>query len=200
MENDFRSVAYGAGRFVATGYGGNVYTSSDGIAWTKRNSTTGVDLRAVGWTGVQFVAVGYNGTILTSADGETWHARVSGRREQLYSVITAENLLVSVGDQGVVLTSPRDATASLAAPVRLRQGLELVRMQGGVSAFLPASLRGRPVKTALYDIAGGRLATEAALPMADGFFLPLADLKPGRYLLDIGAGDRRLSAPFTEPR
>jgi hypothetical protein len=59
---DFRGVAWSGKKFV--GVGTYIYTSVDGIDWTRAYDVLG--LRAVTWSGSQFVAVGFGGQILTS--------------------------------------------------------------------------------------------------------------------------------------
>lgn len=84
--NGIYGLTYGNGMFVAVGHGpsssnvGEIFTSPDGINWTKRTvpNTAGV-LTCVIWTGTRFLAGGYNnavtdsaGVILTSTNGITW--------------------------------------------------------------------------------------------------------------------------------
>jgi hypothetical protein len=85
------TVTFGNGLFVAVGGGWNdkvghavIWTSADGVAWTRRadfhNTTTpSVGFTSVAYGGGQFVAVGYlvnmtnlNPMIYSSADGINW--------------------------------------------------------------------------------------------------------------------------------
>lgn len=87
------SLAYGGNvltpyKFVAVGAYGRIYTSSDGMAWTKVISDTSVDLNAVTWSGNKFVAVGvknghsgissdiknYKPEIYVSSNGLSWNS------------------------------------------------------------------------------------------------------------------------------
>ena len=66
------SVAYGAGKFVAVGYGGTLLTSTDSITWTPQTSGTTKDLSAVVFgNGLFFVSTGTT-TSLSSQDGVNW--------------------------------------------------------------------------------------------------------------------------------
>ncbi len=72
------AVCWGGNQFVAVGHGnehmrGIILTSSDGVAWTKRESGASREefFCGVTWSGSQFVAVG-QGMIVTSADGVNW--------------------------------------------------------------------------------------------------------------------------------
>jgi hypothetical protein len=69
-----RSVAFGAGRFVAAGVGGFVFTSVDGINWNTISLTTH-DLYSVRYAAGQFVVVGNGGTVMTSTNGLNWENR-----------------------------------------------------------------------------------------------------------------------------
>ncbi|HEY1108785.1 MAG TPA: PKD domain-containing protein, partial [Opitutaceae bacterium] len=73
-----KSVAFGAGRFVAVGLGGNVMHSVDGVAWTYAPAATVYDLNSICFAAERFVAVGDSGVILTSRDGLAWQAITLG--------------------------------------------------------------------------------------------------------------------------
>jgi hypothetical protein len=74
------SIAFLNGKFIATGAGGTLLTSSDGITWdppldAKTNNTLrGVTFTPLG-SGDQYVAVGDAGTIRTSLNGFDWNVR-----------------------------------------------------------------------------------------------------------------------------
>jgi hypothetical protein len=65
-------VAYGAGRFVAVGQNGRIYSTTDGGAWLT--ATTGITdrLLAVRYSAGRFVVAGENGRIFSSTDGLNW--------------------------------------------------------------------------------------------------------------------------------
>ena len=74
-DNDWRSVTYGAGLFVAvaqTGTGNRVMTSPDGITWTIRTSAADNQWLGVTYGAGLFVAVAQTGTgnrVMTSPGG-----------------------------------------------------------------------------------------------------------------------------------
>ena len=73
--------------FVSVGQSGTIFTSSDGISWTKRRTSgTSEDLRGITYGNGLFVTVGSSGIILTSSDGTTWTSRTSGTSQQLWGV------------------------------------------------------------------------------------------------------------------
>ncbi|MDP3851872.1 MAG: PKD domain-containing protein [Luteolibacter sp.] len=80
----FRGAVWDGAKFIIVGtdynltapagWQGAIYTSPDGITWTRRYGSTNRndDLQAVASDGTGAVAVGNSGTVLTSADGLTW--------------------------------------------------------------------------------------------------------------------------------
>ena len=96
--------------FVAVKSGGHIYTSPDGINWTRQISGTSNSLANITYSEELnlFVAVGDSGTILTSPDGINWTSRESGTNYTLYGITYSEDvgLFVAVGDWNVILTSP----------------------------------------------------------------------------------------------
>ena len=102
------AIAYGDDLFVITGGHGSVFTSSDGVEWTSRNSgVSGVTfLRGVAHGSGLFVAVGdeYDtdakravSTIITSPDGADWTVRHSGASQSLSDVAYGAGTFVVIG-------------------------------------------------------------------------------------------------------
>lgn len=107
-------LAYGAGKWVAVGASGKIYTSTDQVTWTARTSGfSSSTIYGVFWDGSQFVAVGAGGKLNTSADGETWGTlqTLSGifTSGDIRCVIKAAGLWLVAGDGGKIATSA-DAT------------------------------------------------------------------------------------------
>ena len=100
---DMKKIAYGKGLFVAVG--GGIYTSLDGMDWTKRYSDN--TLRDISYGNDIFVAVGFDGAILTSPDGITWTYRNPDIPYLSLDAVTYGNgTFVAVGMNGTILTSP----------------------------------------------------------------------------------------------
>ncbi|MCK9571072.1 DUF2793 domain-containing protein, partial [Candidatus Pacearchaeota archaeon] len=82
-DNQWRSVCYGNGLFVAvaiTGSGNRVMTSPDGINWTIRTSAADNGWLSVCYGNGLFVAVANTGSgnrVMTSPDGINWTIRTS---------------------------------------------------------------------------------------------------------------------------
>jgi len=84
--NDIEAIAYGNGKFVASGGGGKMaYSIDNGITWTAINTGTIFDytynesthsstIRAIAYGNGKFVAGGEMGKMAVSTDGTTWTA------------------------------------------------------------------------------------------------------------------------------
>ena len=113
---DIKSVAFGAGRYVAVGDKGAIFSSSDGVTWSKKDSGTTGTLRSVIYGKNQFVAVGDSGVIRTSTNGETWNRRSYGDIAFLKSLIYVAGKFVAVGGGGVIVTSADGAVWKVPRP------------------------------------------------------------------------------------
>jgi hypothetical protein len=114
-DNEWRSVTYGNGVFVAvsiTGTGSRVMTSPDGITWTSRTSAADNNWFSVTYGNGVFVAVSTTGTgnrVMTSPDGITWTSQTSAADNFWSSVTYGNGLFVAVSGDGIgnrVMTSP----------------------------------------------------------------------------------------------
>jgi hypothetical protein len=113
-DNNWRSVTYGNGLFVAvanTGTGNRVMTSPDGANWTIRTSAEDNDWTSVTYGNGLFVAVAYSGTgnrVMTSPDGANWTIRTSAADNDWRGVTYGNGLFVAVANTGTgnrVMTS-----------------------------------------------------------------------------------------------
>lgn len=110
-------LAYGAGTFVAAGFGNALLTSANGLSWTAATppDRNYYEARSVIWTGSQFVMVGDKAfgsavpaLIATSPDGLAWTRRswspaIDG--ETLTDVASGAGKLTVVGLNGSVASS-----------------------------------------------------------------------------------------------
>jgi hypothetical protein len=135
-DNDWRSVTYGNGLYVAvasSGTGNRVMTSPDGINWTSRNSAADLFWLSVTYGNGLFVAVartisatGTNNRVMTSSDGINWTTRTSAADNDWVSVTYGNGLFVAVAANGGdsdatkatkrVMTSPDAITWTLQTP------------------------------------------------------------------------------------
>lgn len=98
-------MGWGAGRFVAVGEKGAIYTSDHCSAWAAVYSPTEKDLFfEVVYGEDQFVVVGAKGTILPSPDAVTF-ARDSDTRRDLFGVIHGGEYYVAVGQNEKIIKS-----------------------------------------------------------------------------------------------
>lgn len=102
---DFTSITYGAGLFVATvgSAGGTAvavcYTSPDGVTWTSRTMPSSQTWACVTYDGTsKFVAVAFGPTTAaaTSPDGITWTARTMPSSQNWSAVGWGNGLFVAV--------------------------------------------------------------------------------------------------------
>ncbi|MFO1297002.1 MAG: IPT/TIG domain-containing protein [Rubrivivax sp.] len=110
-------LAYGAGRFVAVGFGKTIVTSVDGLSWTAATAPDNnyYEAKSVVWTGSQFVMVGdknYGASapplIATSPDGLAWTRRSwtpAQDPDTLADVAAGGSRLTVVGLNGSLATS-----------------------------------------------------------------------------------------------
>lgn len=107
-------VTYGAGKFVAVGNGGAVFTSPDGFAWAAQSLPFYPDLRGVAYGDGLFVAGGrgdsfstLNRVLHTSPDGAAWTpvADTGGGPGTPLAVTHGGGAFVAVGDLGMILRS-----------------------------------------------------------------------------------------------
>ena len=100
-----------SGDFIVVGWGGRIYTSSDGVTFTARTSGVTSDLWGVCAhpTDALYVAVGGGGRIITATSiTGAWTARTSGTGQDLKAVVwsAARSVFIAVGDNGTILSSP----------------------------------------------------------------------------------------------
>jgi hypothetical protein len=101
-------LAYGAGRFVAVGELGLIYTSSDAVNWTAAPTGISSTLRAVTFADGLFVATGDAGRVLTSPDGQTWANRSIASTAGFWGVARHEGSWYV--NSGATVFSSSDAT------------------------------------------------------------------------------------------
>jgi hypothetical protein len=104
---DFRSLYYQDGLYIAVTDGGYIYTSPDAINWIERLAQTDKRFYGVAGGNGHFVAVGYQGVVFSSIDGFTWTEQVSTDigSTTLTSVVYGEQGFVTVGYSGKVFLS-----------------------------------------------------------------------------------------------
>lgn len=114
-DNEWRSITYGNGLFVAsskTGSGDQIMTSPDGINWTTQSTPTAREWRYVTYGNGMFVAVAATGTgnrIMTSPDGVNWTLRTSPADYLWRAVAWGGGQFVATANNGTgnqVMTSP----------------------------------------------------------------------------------------------
>ena len=90
---------------VTVGTKGSIFSSSDGIAWTKRPLPVGFALNGIASDGTTFVAIGENGNLVTSTNGIDWVIRSVGGGKTLLDIVWTGTEFVAVGLDGVTYQS-----------------------------------------------------------------------------------------------
>lgn len=103
-QQDFTSVAYGTGRFVAATDHHGLWTSTSGDAWEAVMDVGSQDLNSVAHLRDLFIAVGSSGTLLTSPDGLLWTSRPLGTSAPLLDLAANPERIVVVGGQAVAVS------------------------------------------------------------------------------------------------
>lgn len=106
--NNIGGVAYGNGKFVATGDKGLILTSTDGMNWETQATSTNEIIFGVSYIESQFVAVGGNGIILTSSNGADWKIESNVFvGNDLLTAVTSDNKgrFVSVSQGGAIYSA-----------------------------------------------------------------------------------------------
>ena len=102
-------VAFGRGRFVATGDGGHVSWSADGRNWVPAENTGGLSgsIRGLTYGNGYFIAGGSGGSIAWSTDGSNWTEAVtpSGVSTVIEAIAWGGDKWVAVGTNGVIFFS-----------------------------------------------------------------------------------------------
>ncbi len=100
-------VAASGSLLAAVGDNAAIYTSPDGVNWTRRTVGFSQWLRGVAFGGGRFVTVGENGFIATSTDGVNWSpvAGGSGTSVRLNRVRYFSSRFWAAGQGGVLLSS-----------------------------------------------------------------------------------------------
>ncbi|QQE78322.1 cadherin-like beta sandwich domain-containing protein [Alicyclobacillus sp. SO9] len=107
------AITYSQGQFVAVGSDqhvttGVVYTSPDGITWTRQSVSLPV-LNSVAGSANGYIAVGDSGLVYSSRHGLAWTKQNSGVTQNLNSVHYANGRYVAVGDNGTIITLSNNA-------------------------------------------------------------------------------------------
>ena len=101
--NEWRSVTFAKGLFVAVSAGGRIATSTNGQSWTQAADTT-VGLRQISYAaninGGTFIAVGDAGKFFTSSNGTNWSGvQSTGRLADLTQIeCTATECVVATAE------------------------------------------------------------------------------------------------------
>ncbi len=103
------AVTYGQSRFVAVGANSAVFTSTDGLTWTKGTVNATAALACVA-AGPSLFVSGSGSAIYSSPDGLTWTQRITSLTWAVRGVAHGAGRFVAVGDGGNIRHSPDGIT------------------------------------------------------------------------------------------
>ena len=106
----FYGVGSRNGLHVASGAGGAIYTSTNGIQWVARSSGKSGLLMNVNGNGPLWVVVGESGAIVTSTNGYDWVSRTSPTNALFRGIAYGNGIYVACGDNGAIVRSTDGAT------------------------------------------------------------------------------------------
>jgi len=99
------SIAYGNGKFIATGNQGRILASTNGLDWTTVRASDGHHWNRVRFLSGAWAVVGNAGWVAFSADGQNWTAKTSGTESDLTDVAWQNGSYMVVGSHAMVLVS-----------------------------------------------------------------------------------------------
>jgi hypothetical protein len=119
--HDLDRVRFSHGRFIAYAWGRDiVYTSSDGIFWTKKEIPGAGAAPSGRFLNGRFVAPGTNGLVMFSHNGTAWRARPTPATQDLACVTYAKQRYVAGGDSVIVSSRNGIKWTAVAVPISVR--------------------------------------------------------------------------------
>ncbi len=103
-------ISYAQDKWLIANVSGILFTSSNGVTWTRQDTGLTTSIRAATFGNNTWVAVGSSGKIITSPDGARWTERTSGITTELAGVAFNNGVFVVAGAGGVILRSTDGVT------------------------------------------------------------------------------------------
>lgn len=169
---EFDGITSANGIYVATGVGGAIQTSTDGINWASQTGRQN-DLNAVTYGNGRFVAVGKLGTILSSSSGVSWETNNSGTSNYFNDVSYCNDRFIAVGIR-------YNGSGSM---VRSTNGVNWVSCTGGEDNWMYGVTYGGGVYVAVGS--GGTILTSTN---ADQWITQASGTTAGLYGIAFGLG------------
>jgi hypothetical protein len=115
---------------------GQVFTGTDFLGWTPRNSGTTNHLLAVTFFGNRVIIAGANGTVGYSDDGVNFTTTSLNTTNWLVGLAASTNLVVAVGDNAVIYTSGDGASWQYQGQAPGNNGNWLLSVAWGAGVFV----------------------------------------------------------------
>lgn len=179
------SIGFGAGRFVAVGVDGMIYSSEDGDLWTGR--TSGPSVGIFGFYGLEsfegrLLAAGYTGGVAESTDGRNWMPI-----EPPFSIAT--KALRHQGGQWVMVGGWASGNADIAVSPDGRDWESVLTLEAQGREFYSVTYGG-PAEAPLHVVAGFQNSTGTIFtsPDARDWTERALPTVPPLYAIAWGAG------------
>ncbi|MEK0314842.1 S-layer homology domain-containing protein [Cohnella sp. 56] len=132
---NLNDVVYGDNLFVAVGSNSYIFSSPDGLTWTERKTTSGIDLTTVAYGAGYYVAAGYRNTILSSPNGQTWTAESPSVSVYVTNALHDGSRFVMSGYSATIMTASTSPPSFTSQPTDKS-------VQAGESTSLEAQVTG----------------------------------------------------------
>ena len=169
---EFDGITSANGIYAATGVGGAIQTSTDGINWASQTGRQN-DLNAVTYGHGRFVAVGKLGTILSSSNGVSWETNDSGTSNYFIEVRCCNDKFIAFGIR-------YNGSGSI---VRSTNGVHWVSCTGGEDNWMNGVAYGAGVYVAVGS--GGTILTSTN---AEHWNAQISGTTAGLYGIAFGLG------------
>jgi spore germination protein YaaH len=187
---NFYGVASRGGLHVASGSGGAIYTSTNGIQWIARSSGKSGLMMNVNGNGPLWVAVGESGAIVTSTNGIDWVSRTSPTNALFRGIAYGNGVYIACGDNGAIVRSTNGTTW---ATVASGTTLSLQGVGYGADFVSTGDTNGVPAESPLFVITGasGLIMTSSNglswTPRTSGTTVWISDVMYGNgYYVAVG--------------
>ncbi len=194
------SIAYGNGKFVATGYYRPIVTSSDGLTW-KANDVSPLDSfdLSVYALNNEFLAVGQPGGIFTSSDsGNSWTLRNAAiTNNDIFSVSYGNGQFVAAGENGSILSSsPGSGGAVLQRHTIAGNNLPITITYANnmISLDLPCLEKNKMVTVGLFNAAGKQIYSTTTKGNRGTLVIPAYRLPVGMYVVSVASEGKILAS------
>jgi hypothetical protein len=191
------SVAFGNNRLVALGQNGGCLISSDGVSWSRGDTSLKDDFHSIAYGNGYFVGIGEN-RIFRSPDGIKWAKDTIMKNGQMYSIAYGNNRFVAMGQSDSVLISlAPNVPAHRVAFAPIPHSPMIICIKNDVLHLaLPSTAIGKSELLTCYDATGSEVFSMRSAPSAASLTCDVKHLSPGWYMLSLSGKNASERKPF----